>query len=85
MSVITDKQFLYCKGSPEEIMKICNKVPPNYDSVLKRYSSRGYRVIACAYREILKEEYSQVEIGDRSLFEKNLHLLGFLIFENKLK
>ncbi|KAM3142599.1 hypothetical protein pb186bvf_005258 [Paramecium bursaria] len=85
MSVITDKLFLYCKGSPEEIMKICIKIPPNYDSVLKRYSSRGYRVIACAYREIMKEEYTQVEVGDRSLFEKNLHLLGFLIFENKLK
>lgn len=48
MSVIVDDGKVYCKGSPEMIKSICVEVPPNYDTVLQRYTSKGYRVLACS-------------------------------------
>ncbi|CAK80951.1 unnamed protein product (macronuclear) [Paramecium tetraurelia] len=85
MSVIVSDHKLFCKGSPEMIQTICQKVPENYKTILNRYASKGYRVIALAYREIPKVLKSEILTGKRELFESQLVFLGFLIFENRLK
>ncbi|CAK79482.1 unnamed protein product (macronuclear) [Paramecium tetraurelia] len=72
MSVITNQCILYCKGSPEQIKSICRNIPINYNNMLQKYSSQGFRIIACCYR-------------DREIYEQSMSFLGFLIFENKLK
>lgn len=50
MSVILNNFRLFCKGSPEMIQKICVQVPENYNTMLNRYASKGFRVIALAHR-----------------------------------
>lgn len=52
MSVILNNNRLFCKGSPEMIEKICLAVPPNYKTILNRYASKGFRVIALGYRDV---------------------------------
>ncbi|CAD8075516.1 unnamed protein product [Paramecium sonneborni] len=83
MSVITNENILYCKGSPEQIRSICVNVPINYNNLLLRYSSQGFRIIACCYRDV--NHLNQQQLHKREIYEQNMIFLGFLIFENKLK
>ncbi|CAD8065143.1 unnamed protein product [Paramecium primaurelia] len=83
MSVITNQYILYCKGSPEQIKNICVNVPTNYNNMLQRYSSQGFRIISCCYRDVAHLNMQQLH--KREIYEQNMIFLGFLIFENKLK
>ncbi|CAD8087978.1 unnamed protein product [Paramecium sonneborni] len=83
MSVITNENILYCKGSPEQIQNICINIPSNYNNLLYRYSSQGFRIIACCYRDI--NHLNLQSLHKREIYEQNMIFLGFLIFENKLK
>ena len=69
MSVILNNNRLFCKGSPEMIEKICTSVPPNYKTILNRYASKGFRVIALGYRDVPKTLHSEIKIGKREQFE----------------
>ena len=46
--------YLYTKGSPESIYKICTPatLPRNYDETLKQYASSGFRVLGIAHRKL---------------------------------
>lgn len=81
-SVIVDDYQIYCKGSPEQIKLICSRIPDNYSAILKAYTSQGFRVLACAYKDIKNFD---VEAGMREEIETDLEFLGFVIFENRLK
>jgi magnesium-transporting ATPase (P-type) len=41
-----------CKGAPEVIQTLLKEVHPKYSEIFKEYSSKGYRVLALAYKEI---------------------------------
>jgi cation-transporting ATPase 13A3/4/5 len=45
--------YVYSKGSPEIMLTIMNKksVPEDYQSVLKKYTSNGFRVLAIASKK----------------------------------
>lgn len=45
---------LYLKGSPEKVHEMCDQstLPSDYQDVLDLYTSKGYRVIALAYKNI---------------------------------
>ena len=60
-------------------------VPMDYQDLLDFYTHRGFRVIACAARHIQKLTTRMVHKIDRSEAETGLDLVGFIIFENKLK
>jgi cation-transporting ATPase 13A2 len=82
MSVITKSDVahrLYVKGSPEAISRLSQSVPDDYAANYSTYTKHGYRVIACAYRELSDSN------GTREELENNLNFLGFIIFENKIK
>lgn len=85
MSVIAEssKIYLFSKGSPEMILKLSlkNSIPNDYEKVLNSYTKQGFRVLACGYKEILKEEKDQ----KREELETNLEFLGFIILQNKVK
>ncbi|KAM9960008.1 hypothetical protein ACTFIW_007241 [Dictyostelium discoideum] len=79
--------FSLVKGSPEMVKGLClpHTIPNDYDIQLAMYTEKGYRVLACAYRswdptvlfpkrELLRKES-----------ESNLHFLGFIIMENRVK
>ena len=84
---IPETNFLcFCKGSPEKISELCNKnsLPDNFDEVLNKYTSKGYRVLALSCK-IMKMTYDQAMKISRANIEKNLIFLGLLIIQNELK
>ena len=92
MSVIVkntiDKSFrAYVKGSPEKIAELCipDSLPHNFYECLEVYTQRGLRVIALAMRFVEKTNYLKIQKTKREDIENNLHFLGLLVMENKLK
>ena len=77
----------YVKGSPEKVAELCIKssLPLDYDEILEAYTNKGYRVIALATKALNDFKFLQVQQTNREKIERNLHFLGFLIMENKLK
>ena len=84
---ITGTSFMcYCKGSPEKISELCqeNTIPDNFNEVLNRYTSQGFRVLALSCK-VMQMTYDQAIEIPRDLAEKDLIFLGLLIVENQLK
>ena len=95
MSVVArkiDGYYSFVKGSPEKIIELClaESIPEDYLSILDSYTRKGYRVIAAGVKP-LHSEMSQndniTKINDmtREYLESNLHFLGFIVMENKVK
>ncbi|KAK6350682.1 hypothetical protein TWF718_003867 [Orbilia javanica] len=78
---------IYVKGAPECMAEICNpeSFPEDYDELLAYYTHRGFRVIACAAKNIKKLSWVKAQKMKRDEAEKDLEFCGFIIFENKLK
>ncbi|MFH7882598.1 MAG: magnesium-translocating P-type ATPase, partial [Candidatus Aenigmatarchaeota archaeon] len=87
MSVVIKKDnkfLLVCKGSPESIISVCTRMKNSdgifeidrekADKKFKELSEEGFRVIALAYKSVMKKE-NYVEAD-----EKDLVFLGFLCF-----
>ena len=77
---------IFSKGSPERIKEICdqNTIPSDFNNVYTYYSSKGYRILGMAYRNI-KLNMRQILQIKREHIENNLIFIGFAIIENKLK
>ncbi|PKI84272.1 hypothetical protein MVES_001852 [Malassezia vespertilionis] len=78
---------VYVKGAPEALVDICEKssLPKDFDDLLSYYTQHGYRVIACAGKSIPNMTWVEAQRIPREHAESNLHFLGLVIFENKLK
>ncbi|KAI9850692.1 MAG: hypothetical protein M1838_005256 [Thelocarpon superellum] len=78
---------IYVKGAPECMKEICRgeTLPPDFDELLAYYTHRGFRVIACATKQIPKLSWVKVQKMKRAEVESELEFVGFIIFENKLK
>ncbi|KAG7195472.1 uncharacterized protein KQ657_003234 [Scheffersomyces spartinae] len=88
MSVVVDsesRRFVFTKGAPEIMYNVCNNetLPTNFEDLLHHYTHSGFRVIACAYKEISQEV--NISDFDREEIESDLTFTGFIVFENKLK
>ena len=77
---------IFSKGSPEKIKEICdqNTIPSDYNEVYSYYSSKGYRILGMAFKNIKLNARQSLQIR-REHIENNLIFLGFAIIENKLK
>ena len=75
--------FLYAKGAPETIKKLCrpDSYPANFDRKVVDFSSMGYRLIAIAYKP-LSEKDIDLEADE---LEYNLEFLGFVVIHNQQK
>lgn len=86
MSVVAQakdgRRYVFSKGAPEVMIDICDpeSIPADYEDLLYQYTHSGYRVIACAHKQLAKES-----LGAREVVESQLTFSGFIIFENKLK
>jgi cation-transporting P-type ATPase 13A2 len=78
---------IFVKGAPEVMKDICqaSSIPPDFEDLLNYYTHRGFRVIACASRYMSRLSWDKLDSMDRSEAESGLQLIGFIIFENKLK
>ena len=54
-----DGVYVYTKGSPEKMIKMkifdSKTVPNDYELILRKYASMGFRVLAVGHRQVLKE------------------------------
>ena len=94
MSVVLktgDHLQLIVKGAPESLIQQCTKVftegkegllsqhkTESCLSAIRTYQQRGMRVLAVAYKSITKKETTKED-------EKNLTLLGWVVFEDPIK
>ena len=67
-NITNDGVYVYTKGSPEQMLKMSvfdpKSVPSNYNDVLRKYASMGFRVLAIGHKKILKkEQYPKEEKG----------------------
>ncbi|KAB7503984.1 putative cation-transporting ATPase, partial [Armadillidium nasatum] len=91
MSVITKKLddpyfILYCKGSPEMIasLSLPETVPEDFHEILLSYTRKGFRVLALGWKP-LDISYIKAHRITREEVETDLHFLGLLVLENRLK
>ncbi|NXL62474.1 AT134 ATPase, partial [Chordeiles acutipennis] len=89
MSVIAQEiggeQQVFTKGAPEVIAMLsrAETVPTNFESKLRLYTARGFRVIGLAYKYL--QAGKQSTDLTREEVESDLTFLGLLIMENRLK
>ena len=94
MSVIVKNKFnnsihFFIKGAPEKISLLCRPetLPSTFHAMHKKYTLRGFRVLACATKKMngTEEEILNEEKKYNLISESNLTFLGFIIFQNRLK
>jgi manganese-transporting P-type ATPase len=83
--------WLLSKGAPETIKLLLDPgtIPSNYDKISSEHMSLGQRVLAIAYREVRKNEYTlgkPLQEGvDREAMERGLTFVGFLLLDCPVK
>ncbi|KAK6032663.1 P-type ATPase, partial [Ostertagia ostertagi] len=82
----THDMTLYCKGSPEMILTLCDPatVPEDYLTQVNLYAQHGYRLISVARRK-LEMNYVKASKVPRNMVECDLELLGLVVMENRVK
>ena len=78
----------YVKGAPETLSKMCRHetVPDDFDKQLAYYANSGYRVMACAYKNLSSDmTWLEAQKIDRFELESDLIMIGLVVFENRLK
>jgi cation-transporting P-type ATPase 13A2 len=78
---------VYTKGAPENIRRLCieDSVPSTFHDILKKYTEKGLRVLALAYKELPNVDYFFVSELKRSQVEYELRFLGLILLNNELK
>ena len=70
-----------CKGAPEIIKTLLKEIPNDYDKCYQKWSQKGYRILALAYKDNEMLQYNT----KREELEKDLNYSGFVILETPLK
>jgi len=78
---------VYCKGSFEQIVQRCKpeSVPEDFAAVAQRHASSGIYVLAIAMKSLPAGSSSAGAIMTREEAEKDLMMLGLLLFKNPLR
>ena len=83
---IDGRYFLFMKGAPEKILQISltnNTLRTSLRDQIEALSSKGYRVIALASKEL--GSVDEGEIFERKELEKNLFCVGLVAFQNPMR
>ena len=74
--------FAVCKGAPEFMESLLEKVPEFYQRQLNKLTSDGFRVLTLAYKEVQYEPSMQKQ---RTEVESGLKFIAFLVLKSPLK
>ena len=77
----TNTRWIVCKGSYQQMAKIAHKVPHNYTQMCEAHAQRGSYCIVIGARELKLNE----DVDDRASLEKDIRLLGLMVFVNPIK
>jgi len=85
--------FLFTKGAPEILAAMLVSIPPFYTATYMYHMSKGRRVIALACRRFGSNSQGDqaavllatARVTSRQELEKELHFVGFLVFDCDLK
>ncbi|EEY59884.1 P-type ATPase (P-ATPase) Superfamily [Phytophthora infestans T30-4] len=82
-------RYVYVKGSPEAIRKICtpNTLPSNYTARARSYAHQGLYVVALATKSFAPAAVSprsETSVS-RDAVESSVGFLGFMLFVNQVK
>lgn len=73
---------LFVKGAPESVAKLCSSgVPPDFLSECEAIAGTGCYVLAVAWRPLARVAPED----ERDELERDLRLLGYLVFRNEVK
>ncbi|KUF94224.1 hypothetical protein AM588_10005688 [Phytophthora nicotianae] len=84
-------RYVYVKGSPEAIRKICtpNTLPSNYTARARSYAHQGFYVVALATKTFAPAAVSPKSETSlpvaRDAVESSVGFLGFMLFVNQVK
>ena len=86
-SVEKDEYSTIVKGSPEQIRSLCTdeSIPFEFDEILQILTLQGFRVVAFAKKSLNHDQVRDITQLERKACEVDLHFLGLLWMENKLK
>ena len=84
-----DGVYIYTKGSPEQMLKMAvfdpKYVPSNYQEILRKYASMGFRVLAVGHRKVIsKDELGGAVMNQTSKAIQILSKFGRLDLEKNL-
>ena len=81
-----NKLIAIVKGAPETVASFCttSTIPRDYTNVFESYTSKGFRVLATAYR-VLDFDLETCINMSRSEIERDMTLTGLFLFKNNLK
>jgi len=75
---VSNKDWLHCKGAPESLLPLCDKVSDEIYQQVDAYAAQGLRVLAIARKAMddIPPDISRIDI------EQDLHLLGLVALED---
>ena len=82
VQVLGGQVFAVCKGAPEFMGDLLEKVPDYYLKQLNKLTSDGFRVLTLAYKEVGDWKNKQ---KDRTEVESGLKFIAFLVLKSPLK
>ena len=80
-----EKFYVFVKGAPERIYQNSTNKPTNMIETVESLSLSGFRTIAVGYKIISAEFVQSYMKAERTLYEKEIKVLGLVAFENKVK
>ena len=74
-------QFMVlCKGAPETMQDRYEYTPPYFKATYEYYSRQGARVLALGYKELPRQQISQLRSMSRETAENQLMFAGLVVF-----
>ncbi|KAI9295343.1 hypothetical protein K502DRAFT_324376 [Neoconidiobolus thromboides FSU 785] len=83
----TGHVHIFVKGSFEKLKDLSNpaSIPNDYDNVTNNLAKEGCYVLALAHRDLGKIDIGALKDMSREELEKDINLLGLIVFKNLLK
>ena len=81
----SSKYFIFAKGAPEIIHNNSTVKFDYFDKEMQNVTYGGFRAIAYGYKQIPQSQVTKYLSESRDSYLKDITLLGFIMFENKLK